>query len=776
VGQEIKVLLVEDSESDGRLLVRRLAQAGYAVESERVDSAKAMSAAIERSPWDVVLCGPATQRFDPAAALRALQGTGKDIPFLMVSGDIGEEAGQAPGKPEAGDFAAGDNLARLASVVVREGRGGGAHRELQAAQRLQEVVAASPAALVSFCAAGQTLGRIQFISDNVETLFGYSPGAALSEGWWTANLHSADAALFAAAAAEVFRDGYAEREFRFRRQDGAWRWTRAEIRLVRDARGAPAEAVCCWSDITERRLAQDAQLQMREQVQQAEKLESIGRLAGGVAHDFNNLLTVINGYTTLLLKKTAPTDPMHDALGEIRMAGERATSLSRQLLTLSRKTAAQQEDVDLNEVALEAGRMLTRIIGEEIRLETHLDPDLRRILGDAAQINQVLMNLVVNARDAMPGGGVIRIETRNVELNAVEAMRRALVPGHYVRLRVTDTGGGIPKDVMPHLFEPFFTTKQSGQGSGLGLATVYGIVKHSEGAIEIQNEENAGATVTIHFPESRAETPQPRAAAGSSDAAGTGAILLVEDDEQVRRVSTRILRDSGYCVLECAGFSEACEHAAKYPGEIGMLLTDLAMPERSGIELARSIRELRPQIRIVVMSGYTEHSGIEQARAELKAGYLGKPFTPADLRAKVLETMSGPGRGETILVVDDEAPVRAVLREFLASAGYRVVEAANGAEAVRQVRAGRVDVMITDLSMPEQEGLETIQLLHKQQPQLKMIAMSGRFPGPILRAAETFGANASLSKPVQCDQLLQTVARVIQGDSQNEKTTIYRAG
>ena len=515
---------------------------------------------------------------------------------------------------------------------------------------------------------------------------------------------------------------------------------------------------------------------MREKLQQAQKLESLGRLAGSVAHDFNNLLTVINGYTTLLLKKTGPTDPMRDALGEIRMAGERATSLSRQLLTLSRKTAARQEDVDLNAVALEAGRMLTRIIGEDIRLETHLDPDLRPILADAAQINQVLRNLAANARDAMPGGGILRIETRNVELNAVEAARRALAPGRYVRLRVTDTGPGIPKDAMPHLFEPFFTTKQPGQGSGLGLATVYGIVKHSEGSVEIQNEEDAGAMVTIHFPESRAENPKPQAAAGSGDAVGTETILLVEDDEQARRAFTRILRDSGYRVLECARISEACEHAAKYPGEIGMLLTDLAMPERSGIELARSIRELRPQIRIVAMSGCAERSGIEQARTELDAGYLGKPFTPADLRAKVLETMSGRGRGETILVVDDEAPVRAVLRDFRASAGYSVLEAANGAEAVRQVRAGRIDVMITDLSMPEQEGLETIQLLHKQHPQLKMIAMSGRFPWSILRAAETFGANASLSKPVQCDQLLQTVARVIQGESQNEKTTIYRAG
>ncbi len=765
------MLLVDDSESDGALLVRRLAQAGYAVESERVDSAKAMSAAIERCEWDVVLCR-AAQRFEPAAALRALQGTGKDIPFLMVSGNNGEGAAHAPGISDAGDFAAGDNLARLASVVET----GGANPELHSAQRLKQIVASSPAVLVTFSATGQTLGRIQFISDNVEALFGYLPSAALSHGWWLANLHSADAALFQAAAAEVFRGSHAESEFRFRRQDGAWRWTRAEFRLVRDAQGAPAEAVCCWSDITERRLAQDAQLQMREKLQQAQKLESLGRLAGSVAHDFNNLLTVINGYTTLLLKKTGPTDPMRDALGEIRMAGERATSLSRQLLTLSRKTAARQEDVDLNAAALEAGRMLTRIIGEDIRLETHLDPDLRPILADAAQINQVLMNLAANARDAMPGGGILRIETRNVELNAVEAARRALAPGRYVSLRVTDTGAGIPKDVMPHLFEPFFTTKQPGQGSGLGLATVYGIVKHSEGSVEIQNEEGAGATVTIHFPESRAENPKPQAAAGSGDAVGTETILLVEDDEQARRAFTRILRDSGYRVLECARISEACEHAAKYPGEIGMLLTDLAMPERSGIELARSIRELRPQIRIVAMSGCAERSGIEQARTELDAGYLGKPFTPADLRAKVLETMSGRGRGETILVVDDEAPVRAVLRDFLASAGYSVLEAANGAEAVRQVRAGRIDVMITDLSMPEQEGLETIQLLHKQHPQLKMIAMSGRFPWSILRAAETFGANASLSKPVQCDQLLQTVARVIQGESQNEKTTIYRAG
>jgi nitrogen-specific signal transduction histidine kinase/ActR/RegA family two-component response regulator len=427
--------------------------------------------------------------------------------------------------------------------------------------------------------------------------------------------------------------------------------------------GAPLEAVCCWADVTERRAVKDAEIQLHEQLQQTQKLESIGRLAGGVAHDFNNLLTVINGYTMLLLKKTAPADPIREALGEIRLAGERATSLSRQLLTLSRKTVVQQEKVDLNAITFEIGRMLARVIGEDIRLETDLDPELGRIVADAGQMNQVLMNLSVNARDAMPKGGVLRLETRNLEMDAGEAARRTLPPGRYVRLRVSDTGAGIPKEVMPHLFEPFFTTKQSGQGTGLGLATVYSIVRQSAGAIEIQSEENAGTTVTIYFPWSGQEDHQRPAAAGSADAGGAGTILLVEDDEQVRRVAAQILCDAGYSVLQCARSDEAYEHAARRPGDIAMLLTDLVMPHRNGFDLARGIRKLRPQVPIVFMSGYTEISGLDQVRAELGAGYLGKPFTPGELRAKVSETMFGTSHGATILVVDEECGVRSVLRD-----------------------------------------------------------------------------------------------------------------
>jgi len=535
------------------------------------------------------------------------------------------------------------------------------------------------------------------------------------------------------------------------------------MRMIADENGRPSEVVGALLDITERKRAEAEESKLREQLLQAQKLESVGRLAGGVAHDFNNLLTVINGYADILLKELIPPDPMHEMVDDIRKAGQRAADLTRQLVLLSRKQVAQASEVNLNDVITEVEKMLARVIGVDIRLESALSPSLGCVLADPGQLHQVLMNLAVNARDAMPGGGTLLIETRNVDLDDSYAEQHAEVkPGPYVQLKVSDTGIGMTKDAMSHLFEPFFTTKRPGEGTGLGLATVYGIVKQSGGSIWVYSEPGRGATFTIYLPRIEAGTnvehePTPT----PPSLHGTGTVLVVEDQEQLRKMAGRVLRSYGYRVLEAANPAEALLHSERDAGPIHLVLTDVVMPGMTGPELADRIKSLRPAIAVVFMSGYSER--LIADRMDLAGSYLPKPFSPEDLAAKVRSVLGSPRPAGTVLVVDDEPGVRKLLRNVLAGVSYQIVEAENGKDAVRHVETSEIDLVIIDLSMPVQEGIETIRALRRLRPRLKIIAMSGVFAGPLLRAAEHLGAHASLAKPIQPDELLEAVSRAMAG-------------
>lgn len=398
-------------------------------------------------------------------------------------------------------------------------------------------------------------------------------------------------------------------------------------------------------DTTEGRRTAVEKEHLREQLRQAQKLESVGRLAGGVAHDFNNILVVINGYAALLADRLSPFDPLREYVLEIGKAGEHAASLTSQLLAFSRKQVIRPLPLDLNAVVRDAERMLRRLIGEDIEFIIQPAAESAWVMADHAQIHQVIVNLAANARDAMPNGGKLHIATANIEVDEeLAAAYPGVAPGSHVLTTFTDTGAGMPEEVRQNIFEPFFTTKEQGKGTGLGLATVYGIVRQSGGWIEVESRVGEGTSFRIYLPRIHPLPEAPRPDPRMSDKAGGGAtVLVVEDQEAVRRLTKLTLGSLGYHVLEAESGARACELATAFPGEIHLLLTDIVMPGINGRELAMEVLQLRPNLKVLLMSGYAEDVSLPQGLPEAELAFLPKPFTQDVLAAKVREVL-GEGR------------------------------------------------------------------------------------------------------------------------------------
>jgi len=631
----------------------------------------------------------------------------------------------------------------------------------QVLERLQHVMGSSPAVLFAVSFAGDEVQGISWVSENLQRILGYPPDAALGREWFSSTIHPEDLYRVQADLHELRAKSQVTCEYRIKDASGAYRWTRCELRVIHDEAAGSAEAVGALVDITEQKSAEEREAKLREQLQQVQRIESVGRLAGGVAHDFNNLLTVINGYSDIALEELAPGTALHNSISQIRMAGERAASLSKQLLILSRHQVVQPIELNLNDLISELERLLFRVIGEDVRLKSTLNPSLGRVLADPGLMNQVLMNLTVNARDAMPDGGTILIETDNVDLGeSYSHLDTRIKPGPYVRLTVSDSGLGMTEEVRSRIFEPFFTTKCAGVGTGLGLATVYDIIKQCGGAISVFSEPGRGSTFTIYLPRlERWATAQAPEAATAPVARGTETILVAEDNDQLREMVALVLRQCGYTVLEAADPQKALLLFEHRKEAIDLLLTDLVMPGSSGRELAGQIQAARPSIRVIFMSGYSGTSMAGHDLLDAGIAYIQKPFSPESLAAKVREVLGGPSPKGTILVVDDEPGVRHAIRKFLDGAGYDVLEAANGIEAVERLRLSAADVVILDLVMPEREGFETLRILRDEHPDTKVIVTSGQFPN-LLYAAEHLGAVATLPKPIEPDKLLDLIRRV----------------
>jgi nitrogen-specific signal transduction histidine kinase/ActR/RegA family two-component response regulator len=379
---------------------------------------------------------------------------------------------------------------------------------------------------------------------------------------------------------------------------------------------------------------------LEEQLRQAQKMEAVGMLAGGVAHDFNNLLTIINGYSQLILNNLQKNDPNRHSAEQIMKAGDRAAGLTNQLLAFSRRQVMQPKVLDLNSLVTGLSAMLRRLIGEDIDLRLALREDLGRVSADPGQIEQVLMNLVVNARDAMPRGGSLTIETANVTLDENYAGRHiAVKPGPYVLLAVSDTGGGMDEATKNRLFEPFFTTKEPGKGTGLGLSTVFGIVKQSGGSVQVYSEMGTGSSVKVYLPRIDQKVPLEREGRRKPAPKGSETILLVEDDEMVRTLVRETLEREGYKLIDSADPVEAQRISENYRGRIDLLIADVVMPKLSGKELARNLTERRPDLKVLYMSGYTDSAIVNSGILQKEVAFLQKPFTPGVLSAKVREVI-----------------------------------------------------------------------------------------------------------------------------------------
>jgi len=767
----LKLLMVEDSDMDAELLVLQLTRAGYDLQFDRVQTAEAMQTALNDKQWDIIISDFQMPHFTGLEAVEVLKKSGLDIPFILISGTIGEETAVQAMLAGVNDYLMKDNLARLAPAIERELKEASERRSLrktevalkesekrlklaltavgmgvwewnlmsdevywspecrevlqfkQPARKLSEFQAlvhpedlATVMRDVSHAIENQTIFSTEFRVINKDDNYIWIANRGITEydesgkpfrvigtvlninerkqseislreseanfrallnattqsvwtmnskgeseefpQWWGAltgqsfeqvkdfgwldAVHPEDRDATRTAWQTAFESQTLfTMVYRIRTVNGSYRYYAVRGVPVFDEAGNFRQWIGTFTDIDERKKAEEELRNSEEQLRQAQKLESIGRLAGGIAHDFNNMLTAINGYSDLILRRLPENDPNHSYVKEIREAGERSASLTHQLLAFSRRQILQPQILNINQVISETTGMLQRLIGEDIQLISRLSPDIGQIKADPGQMSQIIMNLVVNSSDAMPQGGTITIETENVQLdeefvkNHVEAQ-----VGNYVLLAISDTGIGISEENLEQIFEPFFTTKELGKGTGLGLATVYGIVTQSGGYINVMSTVGTGTTFEIYLPRVvdtlnlAAKTALPEILLQGSET-----ILLVEDQHIVRKLTREILESYGYKVIEARNGEDALGIYAKNNYPIDLLLTDVVMPKIGGFELAEKLLKITPQIRVLFTSGYTENSKVKHNLINTVTNFIQKPFAPESLALKVREIL-----------------------------------------------------------------------------------------------------------------------------------------
>ncbi|HWW03393.1 MAG TPA: response regulator [Candidatus Acidoferrum sp.] len=604
----LRVLCLEDNARDQELIGEKMVSEGLACEMICTRTSEEFLAALAESRFDLVLSDFSIPSYNGMAALAAVQRLAPETPFVFVSGTIGEERAVESLKAGATDYVLKNHLARLVPAVNRALREASERRTRRAAEaslresesRFRQVTENIDEV---FWLASARETKLLYISPAYERIWGQSADKLYQDlRVWFEAIHPSDRErVFEAAMAKQVQGTYDE-TYRIVRPDGSLRWIWERAFAIRNEAGEIFRIVGTAQDITEHRA-------LEEQLRHSQKMDGIGQLAGGIAHDFNNLLAVMRGNAELLLMKPEQLTPdARDCLSHIAAAAGRAGNLTRQLLTFSRKQVMQASPVVLSEAVANLAKMLKRIIKEDIHLHCESGAGLPYVDADIGMIEQALVNLVLNARDAMPRGGKLLIGTNRVNFDGAYAHTHPEArSGEFVCLSVSDTGTGIAPEHLPRVFEPFFTTKDPGRGTGLGLATVYGIVRQHRGWIEVSSRLGQGTTFMIYLP----VVPPPQKKAGASEIhtglrGGTESILVVEDETPVRIVTRRVLETFGYKVFEAASTKEALELWRDHQQEIALLLTDLVMPDAmTGHELADRLRAENPKLKVVLMSGYS---------------------------------------------------------------------------------------------------------------------------------------------------------------------------
>jgi two-component system, cell cycle sensor histidine kinase and response regulator CckA len=639
-----RVLVVDDALDHAQMVIELLRTCGAWPKADYEIAANYDEAvrAFEARAFDIAFFDYWLGSRDGLSLLRDLRGRGVDTPVIVLTSRGAEEIAVEAMKAGAADYLS------KASLTVETAERAMRHALALHSEELQrrDAEAAARATDERFRALVENSSDAILLVDTQARVVYMAPSSTRHLGWTQDQLvgksildfiHAEDFEVATASLGQVLQrpGASATAEVRFHHADGSWR-TMEGVGVNRLDDPSVRAIVVTARDITERR-------RLEAQLRHSQKMEAVGQLAGGVAHDFNNLLTAILGYCNLLLDEMPAEAPQRPDLEEIRSAGERAAALTRQLLAFSRRQMLQPRTLGLNDLVRQLGRLLQRLIGEDVELVMQLSADLLPVRVDPASIEQALISLAANARDAMPTGGRLTIETSNVELgNGYTEEHAVVVPGPYVRLSLADTGRGMDAATVARVFEPFFTTKEQGKGGGLGLATVYGIVKQSGGYIWVNSEQGRGTVFKMYFPPARSEAAAAGGVGRSEDARrGWETVLLVEDEDAVRALAREVLRRHGYAVLEARHGVDALRIAERHGDDIHLMITDVVMPHMSGRDLAQRLSAVRPRMKVLFMSGYTDHAVVHR---DLTPGtaFLEKPFTPDIFAHKVRHVLDTP--------------------------------------------------------------------------------------------------------------------------------------